>query len=169
MPSRLTSLGVLGTRDSADFKNQLRHFRLLDLEIGLRLQHLAHLQPVGLLVALRPRRPYGRAARSVQQAELNADRVGDLAHDAAERVDFAHQMSLGDAADRRVAGHLRNQVDVERVERGLQAHARRGHRGLASRMAGADDHYIELFGELHRARTAEVQRSAATLWIILTT
>ena len=58
-------------------------------------------------------------------------------------------MSLGNAADRRIARHLRDQVDVERVESSLQAHARRGHGGLASGMAGADHDYVELFGELH--------------------
>ncbi len=95
------------------------------------------------------RRPDGRAARSIQQAELDADRVGDFAHDAAEGVDFADQMSLGDAADGGIAGHLRDQVDVQRVERGLQAHAGRGHGGFASGMSGADHDYVELFGELH--------------------
>ena len=35
------------------------------------------------------------------------------------------------------------------IERGLQAHARGGHGGLASGMSGADDDYVELFGELH--------------------
>ena len=48
-----------------------------------------------------------------------------------------------------IARHLRDQVDVQRVERGLQAHARGGHRGLASGMTGADHDYVELFGELH--------------------
>ena len=134
--------------------DQTCHFRLLDLQIRLRLQHLAHLQAIGLLVTLRARRPHGRAARSIQQAELDADRVGNLAHDAAERVDFADQMSLGNATHRRIARHLRNQVDVERVERGLQAHARGGHGGLASGMAGTHHHYIELLCELH-LETAE--------------
>ena len=51
-----------------------------------------------------------------------------------------------------IARHLGDQVDVERVERGLQAHARGGHGGLASGMTGADDDYVELFGELHARR-----------------
>ncbi len=44
------------------FDNDLHHFRLLDMQIRLRLQHLAHLQPVLLLVALRSGRPHGRPA-----------------------------------------------------------------------------------------------------------
>ena len=79
---------------------------------GLRLEHLAHLHAILLLVALRARRPDGGAARGVEQAELDADGVGDLAHDSAERVDFAHQMALGDAADGGVAGHLRDEVEI---------------------------------------------------------
>ena len=143
--------------------DQIRDFRLLDFQIRLRLQHLAHLQAIGLLVALGARRPYGGAARGIQQAELDADGVGDFAHDAAERVDFAHQVSLGDAAHGGVARHLRDQVDVERVEGGLQAHARRSHRGLASGMAGADDNDVEMFGELHcKSSGSEPQKILAS-------
>jgi len=54
--------------------------------------------------------------------------------------------------DRRVARHLGDQVDVERVQRGLEAHARGGHRSFASGMAGADHDYVELFGKLHREK-----------------
>ena len=79
---------------------------MLDLQVRLRLQHLAHLEAVGLLVALRARRPHGRAAGGVEQAELDADRVGDLAHDAAERIHFADQVPLGNSPDRGIAGHL---------------------------------------------------------------
>jgi len=60
-------------------------------------------------------------------------------------------MSFGNASDGGIAGHLRDQVDVERVERGLQAHARGSHGGLAPGMTGADDNYVELFGKLHES------------------
>ena len=101
-----------------------------------------------MLVALGAGRPDGGSARGVQQAKLNADCVGDFAHDAAEGIDFADQMSFGDSADGGVAGHLRDQVDVQRVEGGLQAHAGCGHGGFASGVAGADHDYVEMFGEL---------------------
>src|SRR6266851_6476668 len=113
------------------------------------MQHLAHREPVSLLVALRARRPHRRSTRSIEQAKLDANRVRDLAHDAAEGVDFANEVSLRNTANRRITRHLRNQVDVQCVERGLQSHARRGHRGLASSMAGADNNYVELFRKLH--------------------
>ena len=101
-----------------------------------------------MLVALGAGRPDGGAARSVEQAKLDADGVGDLSHDAAEGVDFADEMSFGDAADGGIAGHLRDQIDIERVERGLQAHARGGHGGFASGVAGADHDYVEMFVKL---------------------
>ena len=124
-------------------------FGLLDEEIGLRLEHFAHFYAVLLLVALRAGRPDGRAARSVEQAELDADGVGDFAHDAAEGVDFAHKMALGDAADGRIAGHLRDEIEVQREEGGAQAHARGGDGGFAAGMSGSDDDDIVLFGEGH--------------------
>ena len=96
-------------------------------EVLLAFEHLAHLEPVGLLVALRPWRPHRRPSRRVQQAELNADRVRDFAHDPAERVDFAYQVTFGNAAHGRVARHLRDQVNVQREQRGAQAHASGSH------------------------------------------
>ena len=61
---------------------------------GWDFEHFAHFDAVELLVALGARTPDGGAARGVEQAELDADGVGDLAHDAAEGIDFAHQMAL---------------------------------------------------------------------------
>ena len=129
--------------------NQIRYFRLLDREIGLGFQDFAHFQPVLLLVALRPWRPDGRSARGVQEAELDADRIGNLPHDAAKCIHFADEVAFGDTADSGVTRHLGNQVDIERVERGLQAHASRSHGGFASGMTGADHNNVVRFGELH--------------------
>ncbi len=95
-----------------------------------------------LLVHLRARRPDGRAAAGIEQAELDSDRVRHFAHDAAERIDLAHQMALGDSADRRIAGHLGDQVEVHRDHGGAQAHAGAGPRRLAAGVAGADDHDV---------------------------
>src|SRR5437763_3046477 len=44
---------------------QLGHFRLLDVEIRLAFQYLAHLHPILLLIALGARRPHCRTARGV--------------------------------------------------------------------------------------------------------
>ena len=76
-------------------------------------------QPILLLVALRARRPHGRSAAGIQKPKLNPDAIGHLAHHAAKRINFAHQVAFGDAADRRIAGHLRDQVNVHRDHGGV--------------------------------------------------
>src|SRR5579872_561943 len=139
------------TNDRRRFDDQFRYFSLLDLEIGLGFQDLAHLQAIGLLVALSARRPDGWAARGVQQTKLDANCVGNFAHDAAEGIDFTDKMPLGDAADRRVTRHLRDEIDVERVERGFQSHAGRSHGGFAAGMTRADNDYFVVFSELPHA------------------
>ena len=135
------------TNGQRRFYDQIRNFRLLDLQVGLRLQHLTHLQAVGLLVTLGPRRPHRRTARSVKQTELDADRIGNFAHDPAQRVHFADQVSLGNAAHGGIAGHLGDEIDVKRVQRRLQPHARGRHGGFAPGVSRAHDNHIELFGE----------------------
>ena len=119
------------------------------MEAGLGFEHFAHLYAVELLVALGARAPDGGTARRIQQAKLDADGIGNLAHDAAECVDFAHKVPLGDAANGGIAAHLGNEVHVHGDERGFQAHARGGHGGFAARMAGAHHNHVVLFGESH--------------------
>jgi len=126
---------------------------LLDEEVGDGLELFAHLGAVECLVALGAGAPDGGAAGGVEQAELDAAGVGDLAHDAAEGVDLADQMALGDAADGWVAGHLGDEVEVEREERCAQTHARGGGGGFAACVAGADDKDVEMFGERHKGNS----------------
>ncbi len=128
--------------------NQLGYLGLLDFQIRLGLQHLAHLQAVLLLVALRSWRPDRWSARGIQQAKLDADSVGHLAHDSAQRVHLAHEMPLGDAANGGIARHLRDEIEVKRIQRSLQAHARRSHGGFATGMTRTYHHNIIGFSEL---------------------
>src|SRR5262249_37900294 len=93
--------------------DQLRHLSLFDLQIRLALQDFAHLETVLLLVALGARRPDGRPARGVKQTKLDSDCICDFAHDSAQGIHFPDQMTLGDPADGRIAGHLGDQVNVQ--------------------------------------------------------
>ncbi len=103
------------------------------------------LQPILFLVALRARRPHRRPAAGIQQPKLDADGVRDLAHHAAQRVDLANQMALGDSADRRIARHLRDQVQIHRDHRRLQAQTGARARRFAAGVSGADDdHFITI-------------------------
>jgi hypothetical protein len=93
--------------------DQVSDFGLLDVEVGLAFQNLAHLQAVLLLVALRARRPYRRPTRGIQKTELDANRVGDLAHYSTQSIDFPDEMAFGNAANRGIAGHLGDEIDVQ--------------------------------------------------------
>jgi hypothetical protein len=115
----------------------------------LGFEDFAHFCAVLLLVALGAGRPDGGPSGGIEEAELDAYGVGDFAHDSAEGVDFADEMAFGDTSDSGVAGHLRDEVEVEREERGAEAHAGGGHSGFAASMAGAYDDYVVLFGKWH--------------------
>jgi hypothetical protein len=131
------------------FNHEVNNFSLADVETGLGLKHFPHLDAVELLVALGAGAPDGRAARSIQEAELDADGIGNLAHDAAERIDLAHQVALGHAANRWIAAHLGDEIHVHGDERGFQAHTRRSHGRFAAGVPGAHHDDIVLFGERH--------------------
>ena len=81
--------------------------------------------------------------RRVEQTELDADGIGYFAHDAAERIDLADQVALGDAADGRVAGHLGDEVQIHGDHGGAAAHAGGGAGGFAPGVSGADDDDVE--------------------------
>ena len=66
-----------------------------------------------MLVTLGAWGPDSRATGSVQQTELDADRVGDFTHDSAQGVNLTYKVAFRDAANCRVAGHLSDQIDVQ--------------------------------------------------------
>jgi hypothetical protein len=108
-------------------------------------EHLTHLGAIEFLIGLRAGRPHGRLAAGVEQAELDAYGVDDLTHDAAQGVNFAHQVPLGDPTHSGIAGHLRDEIEIDRVKRGPQAHPRRSHGGLAAGVSRADYDYVVFF------------------------
>lgn len=122
---------------------------LLDLQVGLGFEDFAHFDAVLLLVTLSARRPDGWASGGVEEAKLDADGIGDFAHDATESVDFADDVSLGNASDGGVAAHLSNEVGVEREEASAQSHAGRSHGCLATGVTGSDYGDVEVFRKGH--------------------
>ena len=61
----------------------------------------------------------GGALALVQDPKLNAGRIGDPAHQAVKRIDFADEMALAEPANGRIARHLANRVETVRDERCL--------------------------------------------------
>ncbi len=64
------------------------------------------------------------------------------AHRAAQGVDLADDLPLGDAADGRVAAHLADGVAVGGQQRRLGPHPRSRQRRLGAGVAGADDQHV---------------------------
>ena len=70
------------------------------------LKQLADGPAIELAVGLRARSAHCGTLAAVEDAELDPRAVDRPAHDAVERVDFAHEVPLTEPADRRVARHL---------------------------------------------------------------
>jgi hypothetical protein len=91
---------------------------------------------------------HGRALGAVEHPELDAGGVDDLAHLAAEGIDFADNLAFGNAADSGVAAHLCHGVSAHGQEGGAEANAGSGESGLDACMAGADNDNIKFVNQL---------------------
>ena len=116
-------------------------------QIVLRRERGLHRAPIERAVGLSSRPADGRPLATVQHSKLNSARIGDATHEAIERVDLPDEMSLAEAADRRIAGQRSDLGKVLRQQRGTGAHPGRGRRSLAAGMAAADHDDIE--GQRH--------------------
>ena len=80
-----------------------------------------------------------------------------------ERVDLLDQVSLADAADRGIAAHLAQGLDVVRQQQGAGPHAGGRERGFGAGMAAADDDDFVLLGKTHDAESTRFLGRARTL------
>ena len=127
---------------------------LAEVEVRLDLDEAFDFALVGPFVGLGAGRVHRRAFADVEHAELDAGAVDGEAHRAAEGVNFADDLALGDAADRRVTGHLADGIEVRREEGGLGADTGSGEGGLGPGVAGADYHDVVVIGENHASIVA---------------
>ena len=142
---RAIGLPVFGhdARDPATCHDQIVDPALDHVE-AMQVQDLAlHGHAVECPVGLGARTSHRRSLAPVEQAELNARRIRHPSHQPVKRIDLAHEMSLAQSADCRVAGHLANSRDLVGDENRARAMTGRRGRGLAAGMAAADhDHII---------------------------
>ena len=122
---------------------------LKQLEVRLALEQRAYRASVQRTVGLCTGCADGGTLAGIERAELDSGAVGGTRHRAAERVDLLDQVTLADAADRRVAAHLPQRVDALRQQQRPRAGARRGQRGLGAGVAAADDDDIEMIRMTH--------------------
>ncbi len=74
------------------------------------------------------------------------------------RVDLADKVSLSKPADRRIARHDADAVDLLRHQRRARAHTRGGGRCFAAGMSAADHHHVETIVLKHDANLRGVKR-----------
>ncbi len=131
--------------------------RLADSQIRRGFHHPLHPRPIRRLIRLRATRPDGRPLAGVEKAKLDSGRIDRQRHLAAQRVDLPHQMALADPADRRIARHLPDMVQVERQHQASRAHPRSRQRRLNPGMPSPDNDYVVVHNDLPimpRARIA---------------
>jgi hypothetical protein len=125
--------------DPPVFDDELLHQALTEMEAFLLLHDRLHGKAVDLLVALEAGRLDGRAFGGVQEAEMDGSFVGYPPHLPAQGVEFLDELALGEAADRGVAGHQRNGVEVYVEQERLTTHPRRREGRFAARVPAPDD------------------------------
>ena len=85
----------------------------------------------------------------VQDAELDTGFVGSRGHRPTQRIHFAHQVPLADAANRRIAAHRPQRVEVMGQQQGIRPRPRCGKRSFGTGMTAADNNDIKTGGEKH--------------------
>ena len=83
-----------------------------------------------------------RSLAEVQHPVLDAAGVGRLGHLPAKRVKLPHQMSLPGAADRRIARHISNRVQIDCEHDGFQSKPRAGQSGFNPGMTRPNHRHI---------------------------
>jgi hypothetical protein len=135
--------------ESSLIEHKIDDFSLPQMEIRGRFKRAPHLGAIAHAIRLCPWGLNRRPPRAVEQTKLDSSAVDDATHDAAERVNLADEMTFRDPANRRIARHLADEVEVQSDQPGFRAESRRGRRRLTTRMAGADHDYIECFVKRH--------------------
>ena len=153
-----------GSSDPITFQDQVVNGLLEQPQMGLVLQPLAHGRLVKHAVGLRACRTHGRPFARIQDAELDTCLVRRQCHGTAERVYLFDEMAFADAADRRVAAHLPERLDVVREQQGGAAHARSRQRGFGAGMAAADNNDIEHLRMDHGA-SGRSARGPGLTWV----
>ena len=126
------------------FFDQIGNHFLPQFQIRLVLNRELDPVLVALLVRLSPWAVHGWTFANVQHAKLNAGRIDRLAHQATQRIDFANHVAFADPADRRIAAHLADGIQVRCDQRRLRAQPSCSGSGFGSRMTGSDNNDIVL-------------------------
>src|SRR5580704_1737333 len=144
-------------------QDQIRRFLLKQLQMSLRLQNPANCALIELPVRLCPSGAHRGSLAGVQGAELDTGLIGGARHGSPECVDFLHQMSLTDTADRGVAAHLSERLNVMRQQQRASSHAGSRERRFGAGVTAADNDDLVLLCKTHDAESTRFLGRARTL------
>ena len=100
------------THHAVTFQQQIIHRLLEEGEIGLIFQCLPNGLAIQDTVCLGARGSNRGALTGIENPELDTGVIGGNGHGAAQRIDFLDEMSLTNAANGRIAGHLTQGVQI---------------------------------------------------------
>ena len=101
---------------------QLIGLVLPDVEIRRGIQHGAPFPDKLTPVALGTRTPNGRSLAAIEHTELDGGGIGHQSHLSTQRIYLAHDLSLGNTTDGRIARHLRYLVHIHGDKQCLRSH-----------------------------------------------
>src|SRR5262249_45942762 len=82
---------------------------------------------------------HGGTFAAIKDAELDAAAISDAAHQAVQRIDLAHQMTLAETADGWIARHRPDRRETMGQQRGFTSHAGGSGCGFTAGVAAAND------------------------------
>ena len=141
-PVEMTPVWSTTPRIRPSSHEKLLHEPLPQVEARLLFDDGFHRQAVELLVALEAGGLDGRPLGGVEEPKMDGRLVGDPSHLPAQGVDLLDELALGQTADRRVAGHQGNGIEVDVEQERFAPHPRRREGRLAARMPSPDDNDI---------------------------
>ncbi len=122
--------------------NQLHDFRLFERKPRLQFQFMFHDFAIFSAVNLGAQRMHRRSFAQIEHPALQESRVGSMSHLPAQRINLAHEMPLGGAADGGVAGAVAHRVQIDGKDHRPAAQPCTCQRCFNPGMARANNRYV---------------------------
>jgi hypothetical protein len=125
-------------------QRDIRHFAFDNGEPGLLSQERLHGEAIEVPVHLRAWTTDSRALAAVQHLEVDSSPVRRRRHHPIQGIDLPNEVTFADSANGRIAGERTDRLDPMGEQKGARPHASGRRSSLASGMATADHHDIEV-------------------------
>jgi hypothetical protein len=123
---------------------QTRNSALDCLHALVLFDHRSHGTPIQSAITLSAWRPHSWTLAAIQHAELERREICRASHDSTERIYLAHDGSLRDTADCRIARHLADCLERARNESNGRTCTSGGDRGFGAGVTGPYDDDVKM-------------------------